>query len=250
MKPYAACLANELQKHFSRKKTYVLLVITALIPIAAALLIAFFQGGLGITPVRSMDFPVYILGIFTTLLLPLFIFMITADIFAAEISDHTVKASLLRPVTRLRVYAAKISCTGLNILVFLALIYLASVVCSIFLGTGGAFLTGMLTAAGQYLAAFLPLLLLGIISSFVALLAGGSSGALVISLLVFLAAKTIGLVLPGISGYLFTSYTDWYLLLASGAASLSKVAGVFMFILSYSIIFLGSGYLLFDRKEL
>lgn len=250
MKSYYASLTNELQKQFSRKKTYVLLVITALIPVAAALLIAFFQGGLGITPVRSMDFPVYTLGIFTKLLLPLFIFMITADLFAAEISDHTVKASLLRPVTRLRVFAAKISCTGLSILIFLALIYIITVICSIFPGTGEGFLTGMLTAAGQYLAAFLPLLLLAIISSFISLLAGGSSGALVLSLLVFLAAKTVGLVLPGVSGYLFTSYTDWYLLLASGAASLSKLVGVFMFILSYSIIFLGSGYLLFERKEL
>ena len=250
MKSYSASLINELQKQISKKKNYVLLVITALIPVAAALLIAFFQGGLGIAPVRSLDFPVYILGVFTKLLLPLFIFMTTADIFAGEIGDHTVKASLLRPVTRLRIYAAKISCTGLFILVFLALIYIVSVICSIFLGTDGAFLTGVLTAAGQYFAAFLPLLLLGIISSFIALLAGGSSGALVLSLLVFIAAKTVGLVLPGVSGYLFTSYIDWYLLLASGTASLSKVAGVFMFILSYGIIFLGSGYLLFERKEL
>lgn len=250
MRQFAASLANELQKQFSRKKTYVLLVITALIPIAAALIIAFFQGGLGVTPVRGMDFPIYILGIFTKLLLPLFIFMITADIFAAELSDHTIKTSLLRPVTRLGVYAAKISSTGLCILTFLLLIYVISVICSIFLGTGGAFFTAMLAAAGQFLAAFLPLLLLAIISSFISLLAGGSSGSIVLSLLVFIAAKTIGLILPGISGYLFTSYTDWYLLFGSGAASISKLAGVFMFIISYSIIFLGSGFLVFDRKEI
>lgn len=245
-------LTNELTKLFSRKKTFVLLGFTAAVPMIAAAAAAFFQGGLGIAPLRGEDFPVYMLGLLIKLLLPLFIFMAAADIFAGELKDQSIKSIMLRPIERYKIYFSKLACIGVLILMLLGVLFVSSLISGLFVGisSSNSFAASAVTGLLQYLAAFLPLLLLGMMSSFISLLTKGSSSALVMSLLVFIVLSAVSVVLPSVSKLLPTSYTGWYMLFSSVQLSAAGILNTFMFIISYSIIFLTSGYLLFDRKEL
>lgn len=221
---------NELEKLAVRKKYFVLLVITAIIPAAAALAAGTFQGSLGLASIRGMDLPLLILGTFTGFLLPLYTFMVAADLFAGERSDRSVKAILLRPVTRFKVFASKAACIGVYILTHLAVLLAVSLLSGLFLGWGGTFLQGMLPILSEYGAAILPLLMLALLSIMVSQLAGGTTGTLVFSVLVCAGASVLSAAVPGLADFLFTSH-------------------VFMVVLAYSIIFFAAGYLLFERKE-
>jgi ABC-2 type transport system permease protein len=244
-------LTNELNKQFSKKKTHALLGFTAAVPVVAALIGAFLKGSLGVMPVRGEDFPVYMLGIFAKYLLPLIIFMAAADIFAGELRNQSIKSVLLRPISRYKIYLSKLACIGVLILSLLGALFVSSCISSVIMGDdsrtiAAAIATGFL----QYLAAFLPLLMLGIMASFISLLTKSSTGALVTSLIIFVISTAVSIVLPSVSKLLPTSYTGWYMLFSPLPASAAGILGIFMFIVSYCIVFLTSGYLLFERKEL
>lgn len=241
---------NEIDKLFHRKKTIVLLALSALIAVAGAVITGYFQQGLGITPVTPGDFPIYILGFFTNLFLPLFVFMAVADSFSGEQGERTLKTLLLRPISRFKVYASKIGAIGFYIVVNLGIVLLLSLATTLVLGGFGELAAGVLPAIGAYLVAVLPMLLLGMATAFVAQFFKGSSGALTISILAYMGAKLVSTLFPRLSDMVLTSYTDWHLLWINGFASSGRIFTVFMFILAYSIIFMSSGYLLFERKEM
>ncbi len=148
------CTVNELQKILLQRKTHVLALFLLVIPVAMALGVSSFQQHIGVLAFGSGDFSVWILDCFTTLFLPLFIFMWVADSFAGEVDDQSIKIVLLRPITRFKVYLAKnlaiISLVLLTLLVVLCFSELAGLFYSI---PGAAHLLGW---AGALAPAFWP----------------------------------------------------------------------------------------------
>ncbi|MCX7708466.1 MAG: ABC transporter permease [Clostridia bacterium] len=250
MNSLTACAVNETERIFLKKKTMVLLIITMLIPVLGAIGVGFFQKGLGIMPVSASEFSVWILGIFTNFLLPLFIGMAAVDLFAGEIGDRSIKITLLRPVSRLGIFSAKIIALAAYIVVNLGIIFLVSSFSTFFLEGKEGLIWGMTKGLLAYNAAILPMLLIAIAAVFIAQLFKNSSGALVILILIYFGLNIVSTVFPGISNLMITSYTDWHLLWTAGWGQLGRIFTVFMFILSYSIIFLASGFYLFERREL
>jgi ABC-2 type transport system permease protein len=241
---------NEVEKLLSRKKTIVFLVISALIPVLAAVALLFFRSRLGIAPLGAGEFPVWILGTFTGLLLPLFVCMTAVDLFTGELSDRTLKIVLLRPVSRLKIYLSKIIAISIYILINLGGIFLISLIGGAFLEWSDGSVFALVKALAAYAAAFLPMLLIGILSVFVSQFFKSSSGALAFCILLYFASKVASFVFPGIGRLLVTSFNDWHMLWLSSPVVLGSIINIFLFILSYSIIFLAAGYFLFDRREI
>ena len=244
-----AGIINETQKVFARKKSLVILVFATLIPIFSTVVLSYFQNGLGISPVQSTDFSVTILGIFTSLFLPLFVVMTAADLFSGEFSERTMKINLLRPISRLKIYASKIASLGIFIVINLGVVFLASTIMGFFLEGKNGVIEGLFKAMIAYLAAVFPMFLFGAAAAFISQFFKSGSGTLTISILLYIVLKVISAVFPDVSDMLFTNYTDWHLLWSASSVSITKIVNVFMFMLSYSIIFLGSGFYLFDRRE-
>lgn len=121
-----ANVINEAQKIFLRKKTLVLFVITALIPVALCGILSVFQNNIGVIPINSSQFSIFILGIFTNFILPLLITMAAVDMFSGEFNDRTIKSVLLRPISRFKIYLSKIICIGIYIILNLLLLFLVS----------------------------------------------------------------------------------------------------------------------------
>ncbi|UUZ86026.1 ABC transporter permease [Paenibacillus sp. P26] len=137
MNSYKASFVNELHKLFARAKNKWSLALTAIIPVAAAIVISRFQTGFGVAAVISADFPILMLQAFSVLFLPLFIFMAAADMFAGELGDKSLKLTLTRPVSRFKVFASKLAALIVFTGVFLAAAFVVSTVSGLFFGVKG-----------------------------------------------------------------------------------------------------------------
>lgn len=240
---------NETLKITFKKKTVFFLAMTLIIPIAAGLLLANFQSGFGIGAVSSKDFPIVMLGLFTGIFLPLFVFMGAADQFSGELGDRTLKVVLARPVSRFKIFASKQISLGIYIAAYLFVALIASVISAFFLNGGipGLSVLDWLLAYG---AAFIPLAVLSIIAVLIAQFFSSSSGALTISILLYMAAKVSAFFFPQMSKYSPTAYMDWHMLWISSPMAAGKAWSVFMFLLACSILCFTAGFYLFDKKEL
>ncbi|MCD1259624.1 ABC transporter permease [Paenibacillus athensensis] len=241
---------NETMKLTLRKKMLWFLGVTLLLPVAAGLLLGRLQSGIGIASVGAGDFPVVMLGLFTTLFFPLFIFMGAADQFAGEIGDRTMKLALTRPITRLKVYAGKLLALALFIALLLAAGLAASALAGLWLNGAAGLGGGLAESLLAYAAAFAPLLTLSLGAALLAQLFASGSGALTVSLLAYIALKAAGFFFPQALTYSPTAYTDWHLLWIGSGAGAGHIAGVFMFLAACSILFFTAGYALFERKEI
>ena len=242
---------NETLKMLYKRKNMAILVVSALIPALTAGLISLAQNQAQVSVFRFSDYPILILGLFTNVLLPLFVFMWVADTFAGEVGDNTLKITLLRPITRYKAYISKISAVEILILITLLVAGLSALLSGIGLGESAP-----LTAGGLfklllvYLMAAVPLLALAIAAAFIAQFFKGGSGALVTSVFVYLLARTLPVVVPGFAKVSLFSYLDWHWLWLGNSLSADKIGFALLIIFSSSLIFFAAGAYLFDTRDL
>jgi len=245
-----ANIKNELQKLFLKKKTIAFFIIAAIIPIVSIILVLAFRNGLGIISANTTSFPLFVLGIFTNVFLPLFAAMVAIDLFSGEVGDKNLKITLLRPISRFKIYTSKILSVGIYICINLGLVFVISVILGFFLSGKDALLPGLLKDVLAYLVAVVPMLSIVIAVAFISQFFKSSSGALTVCILVFICAKVVPIFSQPVSRILITSYTDWHLMWIGSFLSYAKIFNVFMLFLSYSLIFFAAGFYIFDKKEL
>ncbi|UQZ83534.1 ABC-2 family transporter protein [Paenibacillus konkukensis] len=251
MSGFKANVINEMIKLCLRRKSLCFMALTALLPAAGAILVSRFQSGLGVTAATAADFPIWMLGLFAGLLLPLFIFMAASDMFPGELENGTAKLVLTWPVTRLNIFASKHVSMVLYICIFIALGLLSSVLASFFLEAGGsgraAGLTQSLLAYG---AAVVPLAAIGFAAMLLAQGFKSGSGALTLCILLYGLAKLAGLLYPQFVVYSPTDYTDWYMLWIGGAVAWGKIFGIASLLAGWGLICFSAGYFIYDKKQL
>jgi len=241
---------NETQKLFLKKKTIALLVITAIIPIALTVILSIFQNNIGIIPVNGNQFSIFVLGLFTNYVLPLLITMSAVDMFSGEFNDRTMKAVLLRPISRFKIYSSKVICIGVYIVVNLTILFIVSSISGLFLQGHGSLISGLLHGFVAYAISVVPMIGIGIAAAFISQLFKSSSGALVVAIIIYIALSVISRFFPGLSRSLLTSYSDWYLFWIGSSIMIGKILNAFIVILSYCMILFAAGFYLFDKKEL
>jgi ABC-2 type transport system permease protein len=246
-----ANIINESQKIFLKRKNVVLLILSAIITIGTAFIVSTVHKGLGIYAIRPVDFPIYILGFFTRVLLPLFIFMWASDIFAGEIAERNLKIVLVRPITRFKVFISKNVAIGCALIITLAIVFIFSSISSIFLGAAGKeFFKGLAYAAEAYIVAIIPMISLAAAVSFVVQFFKNSSGALTTSIILYIVLMLLPVVFPQASTILLTSYTNWHVLWLGSTVSITKLIYAFLIMLSNCLIFFAAGFYLFDARDL
>ena len=132
MRKYIASFQNEVQKLFSKKKYIVFLFLEAVI-CAISILSSKLVSNL-ITQNSGMQFDlsfgntaISMMGLFVNWMVPLIMMMAVCDLFSTEFWDETIKASLMRPVSRFKIYTAKISAVlFLGIMNFAVICFAAS----------------------------------------------------------------------------------------------------------------------------
>lgn len=241
---------NELEKIFLRKKNIVFLLITALIPVGAALSFNMLQSRLGIFAINSNSFSILMLGLFTSILFPLLIFSVVAELFSGELGDRTMKITLTRPITRFNVYLSKLVSiyifTGIN----LGLVFVDSSVSGFFLKDSGTTINSFLQGLLAYIISLVPLFYLIVMATFVAQFFRSSGGAIITCVFVYIAAKLLPFLFPILGKISPFSYNDWYVTWLGNSIGLGRQLNILMLILSYTLIFLAAGYYFFDKRDI
>ncbi|HWP96666.1 MAG TPA: ABC transporter permease subunit [Syntrophomonadaceae bacterium] len=242
---------NETKKILLKKKTVAIMLLSAFIPGLMAVIAAILQKRTGILVFGSADFTIWVLSFFTSIFLPLFVFMWSADSFSGEVEDGSLKVALLRPVTRFKVYLSKHGaikiCIIINLLVVLLFSELAGMFLSI-LGTG--FLPGLGRGLAAYVLSVVPLMALMVMSAFVAQFFRSSSGALAMSILVYVGAQVLPIVSPMLGRLTPAAYTHWYLLWLTPSINWGLIIQALVIMLGGCLILFPAGYILFDRKDI
>ncbi len=246
MNSFLSAYKNELYK-ISKKKKFIAAALLGVLAVVlcgglSALLNRF--GGVGL--LYGGEFATGFLPVFEYTLIPLFTIFNAADMFTGEFSSDTIKLTLTRPVTRFKIYSAKVMAAATFLLGFLLYCAAAAIITSFFFGAGSANTVGALKA---YTAAFVPLAVLMLMTVFIANFAKGSGAAFLITVVAFILLKALEFGFPGVKSFLFTAGFDWYKPLLGSYVNFFAVLRRFLVFLGSGVVFFGAGYLLFEKRS-
>ncbi|WP_269432508.1 ABC transporter permease [Gordoniibacillus kamchatkensis] len=237
-----------MEKLWKRRRTKGSLLLTLLVPAAAAMLLSALQTNAGVLGSLGSSLPLMMLSLFTFAPLPVVLFMAAADSFSGEAAARTIKLVLVRPIARTKVFASKVLAIAVYVAVLLAALWIASVISGLFVPKANV-AGSLLESAIAYTAAFVPMMAVGLMAVFVAQCFSNTTGAMTLSLLIYAAAKLLPFVLPQVSVWSVFSYTDWHVLWIGNAVSAVKLLSSFFLLLAYCIMAYTAGWIVFDRKQ-
>jgi ABC-2 type transport system permease protein len=244
-----ANIKNELWKLFLKKKNIFYLIITIMIPLIMAIVLPFFNQNYGINVVNGANFQIFILGVFTNLILPLLIAMISIDMFSGEFREKTIKLLLVQPITRFKIFLSKIASVGVYILLHLLIVFTISLLLSFIKFDHSVLIRSIPNNIKAYIIAFVPMFTIAVASVFVAQFFKSTSGALVFLIVLYTVSKLFPYFSITTAKMFFLYYTDWHLMWL-GSVSASTLFSIFILQLSYCLILFSLGFYIFDRKEL
>ncbi|MDQ2087789.1 ABC transporter permease [Herbivorax sp. ANBcel31] len=250
MEAFKAAFINEIDKMYRKKKAIVVVAISIISIIMGQLLVLGVRKGFGIRTVSGTDFPILVLSVFVDTILPLFTTLIVIDIFSGEFNQNTMKIALLRPVTRLKIFAAKICTTGFFVLANLLAVMILSTLSGILFNSASITVTGIYRVFISYLVTFLPIMVFALIIVFLSNVLRGSTAVFFVTIIVYIAFKGSAFVFPKYSSMFVTSMFNWYELWIADTLPLLKIGREFLIMLGCAIMFFTAGYYLFDKKDL
>lgn len=249
MERFAANLRNELFKLRKRKKYLVFLILGGILCVASALrvlVVTYFTDGevsrqaiLG--GLMSSNLPFILL-----LFLPLMAIMATGDLFVGEQADHTVRFSLMRPVSKGKLFFSKAAAVLVLCAFDLAVLYLVSTLAQVALGGGTK---GILTSLGACLLDLIPLAVLILFFSLINQMLRGSGLTVLLCVVVYIALLLMGTYLPAVGGLVFTGYLRWHNLWIGITLPFLSLLPRIGLLAGYGLVFACCGYFLFERKE-
>ncbi len=249
MAVFQAALVNELEKLYKKKKALVALIISILVIVIGQILIIGVRSGFGIRGVGSGEFPILVLSVVVNTVLPLFTALITIDCFSGEFSHNLMRVTLTRPVSRIKIFTAKISAITLFILANLVLLIVLSTLTGLIFNANSASSGYFAKMIMAYLVSVLPLFVLSLGIALLSNILKSGTSVFFASILIFLALKAVGVFFSSYASLLITSQLDWYNLWLASSFPLSKIIRQLFIMLGYAIMFFTAGYYFFDKKE-
>ena len=239
--------SNEYVKLFCKTKTKVLIALSVLSAVAVGIVSFLINNNTGAQMVSPERFPIFVLELLTGFIMPVLTIFIGSELLAGEFKDGTIKNLFALPVSKSIIYLGKIFAGAIEIGIYLLIIGISSVAVSGILNGIEAFgdLGGFFIS---YLGAFAFLVMVLIITSFFTLLVGSPGTAIVLNLFTWFGIGVAGVFLTDIKEYLPTSFVNWYKPLLNGV-NFSMALPPLLYMISYCVIFMVAGMMIFERKE-
>lgn len=248
MKKYLVCTKNELKKLLYHKKYLVFLCIgigISLLNILGKILLS--RVSSGSLNLSGSNAPMAMMTLFVQFLIPLISMMAVCDLFATEFQDLTIKATLLRPISRFKIYSAKITAVGLLALLYLIILCLAATLMDwLVLGQ----IKNVCYTFGAYILDVIPILVIILMSTFLNQLGKSSTMAMFLCIIVYILLYLAGIFMPDLSGLLFTGYMKWHTLWLGHTLPFRAIAAKVALLAGYGLIFFSGGYYLFLKREI
>lgn len=250
MQGYRAALINEIEKMYKKSKMTVILIISvAVIAIAKLLSLGASSFGIGVFK-NSTGLPLSVLEVLANALLPLFTTLIATDLFSGEFSHNTMKISMTRPISRFKLFSAKIGAIAFFVSANLLLSMLLSIIITLIFNFSSITFIGIIRIVISYLVTFIPIMVLALIVVFLSNIIKSSSTVFFLSIMLYILSLVMSRVFLKFSGVFITSMLTWYTHWIADKIPLAKILREFLIMLGYGIMFFTAGYYLFDKKDL
>ncbi|TYQ17989.1 UNVERIFIED_CONTAM: ABC-2 type transport system permease protein [Acetivibrio alkalicellulosi] len=240
---------NETYKIFSKKKFVILFLISLVVTALSTIMNLLTVRNLGAPLINNANLPITVLNFMSTITIPLFIIMITGDMFAGEFSDKSIVMFLVRPITRNKLYISKILAIGISIICVLLGTFAISFMASLIGSNVRECFSNLPTNLSAYISATIPMMLIAIIAAFVSQFTKSSSFTLVIMILGSILMSSMPIISSQIVPFLPTTYLNWYQNFY-GKFNLLTTINELSYILAYGIIFMFGGAYLFQQKDM
>lgn len=247
MNTYLINVEKEFFKLKSRKKYFIFLVIAAGVVALRALgtmLVSKLTDG---SVVLSGNLALEMLRFLAEILVPIIIFMACTDLFSTQMREDTLKADLMRPVTRLKLFSAKITAVMLISALYFGVFFVVCVIMQLITGSSFRFVPHSLLA---YVLDLIPLINVTLMAALINLIAASPSMAMVLSLAVYVIMKYFSYYVSGVGQMLFTSYALWHNLWIGSAMPFSAMIGKLGILFGSMLILFSVSYIIFDRKDI
>ena len=250
MEAFKAVFINEIEKMYRRKKAFVAVFIALLVIVMGQLAVTVIRNGFGIMAANGTVFPTMVLSLFVNIVLPLFTALVAIDMFSGEYSHNTMKITMVRPVSRFKMFSAKIAAIGFFVLVNLLFVMVLSILTGFLFNSVNTSVTGLLQIILSYVLTLFPVMAIELVVVFLSNIFKSGTTVFFISILFFIIFKGLGVAFPKYSSFFITSMLDWYDLWAITPLQIFKLLRTFLIITGYAIMFFTAGYYLFDKKDL
>lgn len=249
MVAFKATLINEIEKLYKKKKVLVAMIISLAFIVISQIIMIGLRSGFGLRTVGSMEFPILVLSVVVNTILPLFTALVTIDSFSSEFSQNTMKISIIRPVTRLKFFTAKLGAIMVFILVNLLFVMIFSIIAGLIFNSNSFSLHGIIRIILSYIITLFPMMILAMLIALFANIFRGGIAVFFLSIIIFIAFKALGIFFSQYSGIFFTSMLDWYSLWIMDTIPVAKIIREFMLMCSYGILLFTGRYYLSDKKD-
>lgn len=246
MQLFMGVFRGEIAKLAARKKYIVFLIIEVLI-CAIVLLVQMaieHASGFGL---RGLNLRMMLLGFFISIYIPLMLFMSACDLFSSEVAENSMRASLMRPASRFKVFVAKTLATYLLGVCYLFALFIVAVIFEL---VGGSSLRGFFSSFGAYLLDAVPLLVMALMAVFINQLTRSSTLVMLVCVVVVVGSYVINLFFPQIGAVLFTSYGQWHNLWIGTTLPFGAMIMKIGMLVGYGMLFFCGGYYIFERKDM
>jgi len=249
MAVFQAALVNEIEKLYKKKKALVAILLSLAVIVIGQLAIVVVRSGFGLRGAGSVEFPMLVLSVVVNTILPLFTALVAIDSFSGEFSQNSMRITLTRPVSRFKIFTAKITAIVLFILATLLLLLIFSMLAGFIFNTNSATWDSLVRTVFSYLVSLFPMVVLALGIVLLANLFKSGISVFFVSILVFIVLKVLGVVFSQYSSLLMTTQLDWYNLFLVNSFPLGKIVRQFLIMLGSGIMLFTAGFYLFDKKE-
>jgi ABC-2 type transport system permease protein len=235
---------NEIEKLLFKRGMKIHLILIALFPFLILLATEkVISNDMLVLPAVNLSYA--ILKGFVLVLIPLFLFVAVADLFAGELEKGTL--IFVRPIQRMEIYFSKI--LALAILIALQLVMFFTITALSILLFGNQFQVS--DVSRLFFSAIIsgpPLLAITVLAAFIAQFFKSSAATVGIGMFMYLLMFVLPFLIPR-SLYLFpTAYLDWFQLWNENV-SIQWMVQSSLYLISFITLFFAMGYYMFKRKE-
>ena len=182
----------------------------------------------------------------TDILVPLIVFMAVTDLFACEIQDDTIKASLMLPLTRFKVMLSKtLAAFFTGCIVMLVMM----IVCFIIQLIGGMGMQRMPAQVMAYVLDMLPIIGIAALAVLINLIAKGPTLSMLLCIAVYVFFKYLNLYVSPVGQMVFTAYSQWHRLWIGSLLPMSAMLPKLGIILGSVLILFTLSYIIMDKKD-
>lgn len=249
MEKFKVLTINEIEKICDRKKILMLVIISLVAIVAGQIIIFGIRYGFGIRGVNSQQFPIFVLSMFANVVIPLFTALLTIDVFCGEITRKVINVTLVRPVTRFKIFSSKVLAVDIFIAINLLTVMILSILFGLVFNSASLTFIGILKIFLAYFVTIIPATVFLLFISLIANILRNGTAVFFISMLIYIFLRALGLLFFQYSSIFTVTLLDWYNLWIANIIPVGRVIRQLFIMVGCGIMLYSASFYLFDKKD-